>query len=111
MTNNYGEPRATFMVQEKENDGETWFRHLLRDSLKATINNGLHAWDYPKDMVIVTCDRCKRRGRYPKARFVELVGSGTSLPDALRILVKDCPKKGDTGIAKDERCGAYFPEL
>lgn len=71
----------------------------------------MRAWDYPKDPVIIACAECNRLGKYPKARFIELVGGGTSLPDALRIIAKDCDKnQGSTTIGYDQ-CKALYPDL
>lgn len=71
----------------------------------------MRAWDYPKERVHITCESCGRMGRYSRERFVELVGRDTQLPDALRIIAKDCPK-----VAKDlrilhDQCGARFGNL
>jgi hypothetical protein len=76
-----------------------------------TRTTAMRAWDYPKETVAVACPECQRFGRYPKARFIELVGSGTSLSNALRFLAKDCPRKGDVAICKESGCKIYFPEL
>ena len=71
----------------------------------------MRAWDYPHDPVIISCVTCKRRGQYTKARFIEIVGRNTSLPDALRIIAKDCPKNTDPrGIGYD-KCKAVYPDL
>ena len=55
----------------------------------------MRTWDYPHDPVIISCASSKRRGQYTKARFIEIVGKNTSLPDALCIIAKDCPKNTD----------------
>lgn len=71
----------------------------------------MRAWDYPFETVVVRCDLCKREGRYSKVRFLKLVGEHTSLPDALRIVAKDCPKAQKSLTAIHDRCGAHYPEL
>jgi len=43
----------------------------------------VRVWDFPKETIVIECGECKRFGRYSKARFVELYGGSTQLPDAL----------------------------
>lgn len=71
----------------------------------------MRAWDYPFDTVVVQCEPCKREGRYSKARFIELVGRHTALPDALRIIAKDCPKAETQLTGLHDLCKAHYPEL
>lgn len=71
----------------------------------------MRAWDYPREIVVIRCDKCGRKGRYSKARFVELVGKDTSLPMALGIVAKDCKRANKPADISHDRCGAYFPEL
>lgn len=71
----------------------------------------MRAWDYPKDRVVVACFQCRRRGEYTKARFLEIVGRDTALPDALRIIAQDCPKAGKGANILHDRCQAHYPEL
>ena len=64
--------------------------------------------DYPDAMVRIACRKCDRRGQYWLATLMALYGEKAALPDVLRQLVHDCPKRG--GIGNDS-CGAYFPDL
>lgn len=70
----------------------------------------MRSWDYPFDPVVIECRRCKRLGRYSKARFLELVGRDTSLPNALAIIASDCPRE-KTGLTLHNRCEAGYPDL
>lgn len=71
----------------------------------------MRAWDYPHDVVVVRCDPCKREGRYPKARFIEIVGGDTQLPCALGIIAKSCAKANKPPDILHDRCRAHYPEL
>lgn len=51
----------------------------------------IRAKDYPFSKVEIQCDTCGRFGRYPLERFKQIVGPETPLPQALRIIAKDCP--------------------
>jgi hypothetical protein len=64
--------------------------------------------DYPDAMVRIVCRKCDRRGQYRRSSLVALCGEKAGLPEALRHLAHDCPKRG--GIRNDS-CGAYFPNL
>ena len=70
----------------------------------------MRAWDYPLDVVRIECKVCNRFGQYPKARFIELVGANATLPDALKIIAKDCPREKH-GLTLHDRCGAGYPDL
>jgi hypothetical protein len=71
----------------------------------------MRAWDYPYPVVVVRCDACHREGRYRKQRFLDLVGAHTALPDALRIVAKDCPRAGRSLTDIHGRCQACYPDL
>lgn len=70
----------------------------------------MRAWDYPLDIVRLKCEKCGRYGQYSKARFIELVGADTSLPEARYKIAKDCPRE-KSGIAMHNRCGVSYPDL
>ncbi|QEP30414.1 hypothetical protein [Pukyongiella litopenaei] len=70
----------------------------------------MRAWDYPLETVTVACETCGRFGRYPKRRFIELVGHNTSLAGALQIIAKDCPHVLH-GVVSQNSCGAVCPDL
>ena len=71
----------------------------------------MRAWDYPKEKVVITCDRCNRRGEYSKERFLDIVGRNTSVADALRIIAKDCARVCKDNNMLLDRCEAYYPDL
>ncbi len=70
----------------------------------------VRVWDYPFDTVRIDCETCGRFGNYSKERFVEMVGANTTLPDALKIIAKDCPRE-KSGLALHNRCGVGYPDL
>ena len=49
--------------------------------------------------------------RCSKARFLELVGESTNLPDALRIIAHDCPKSQPGSRRLADPCQAFYLEL
>ena len=70
----------------------------------------MRAWDFPFDLVRISCETCDRHGQYPKARFIELVGANTSLPDALKMIAKTCDREKHS-LALQDRCGVGYPDL
>ena len=71
----------------------------------------MRAWDYPYDPVIIACKKCGRSGCYSKARFLELVGENTPLPNARHKIAKDCKYKPDFAGNIASQCEVIFPEL
>lgn len=71
----------------------------------------MRSWDYPYDPVIIACKKCGRSGRYSKARFLELVGENTPLPDARYKIAKDCKYAPDFAGNIASQCEVAFPEL
>jgi hypothetical protein len=71
----------------------------------------MRVWDYPKETVVIACDECGRRGRYSKARFVELVGGNTHLANALEQIAADCPRQVASLKMTIGRCKAYFADF
>jgi hypothetical protein len=61
------------------------------------------------DTVIVSCNRCDRRGRQRIARLLTEHGPDLPGPELRRILAADCPKM----IASEmhDVCGIHFPGL
>jgi hypothetical protein len=55
------------------------------------------------------CTRCDRSGRYRVARLVEQHGAAFPVPELLRQLSANCPKRGS--VSTYDLCGAHFPEL
>lgn len=71
----------------------------------------MRAFDYPYDPVVLACTRCDRYGRYSKARFIELVGANTQLPEARFKIAAGCPNRPAFPGDIHSRCGVHFPEL
>jgi hypothetical protein len=57
----------------------------------------------------IACDRCGRAGRYPLAPLIVRHGADYVIPDLLRTLSADCPKR-HSGPSYD-MCGCHCPEL
>jgi hypothetical protein len=71
----------------------------------------MRAFDFPYETVEVSCPVCGRYGRYSKARFCEIVGASTALPNALGIIAKDCPEDRPSPRNLAGRCRVGFPQL
>jgi hypothetical protein len=61
------------------------------------------------DVLAVACSRCDRAGRYPLTRLIERLGGNFTVPDLLRELSPDCPKRGS--VSQYDLCGIYCTEL
>lgn len=61
------------------------------------------------DTIVVSCNRCDRRGRRRTARLLAEHGADLPGPDLRRILAADCPRM----IAGEmhDVCGIHFPGL
>lgn len=57
----------------------------------------------------VACNRCERRGRLSVARLAKEHGEHIDIPDLLRAISHDCPRRNADRIT--ELCGAHFPDL
>ncbi len=44
------------------------------------------------------CNRCDRAGRYRMSRLIEQHGASCSVPDLLRLLSADCPKRKSVSV-------------
>jgi hypothetical protein len=58
-------------------------------------------------VLAVACTQCSRSGRYRVATLIEQHGAGCAIPDLRRVLVSDCPKRGNAHGG----CDVWFPEL
>ena len=58
-------------------------------------------------VLAVACTRCSRSGRYRTATLIEQHGAGCVIPELRRVLVSDCPKRGNVHGG----CDVWFPEL
>jgi hypothetical protein len=65
--------------------------------------------DYPDKVVRIDCGYCDRTGRYGLAGLVRRYGPAAGLPDVLKALSADCPRRQDWPIHGP--CGACFPDL
>jgi hypothetical protein len=57
----------------------------------------------------VCCNFCPRRGKASVGRLMQEHGSDLPIPDLLRMLSHDCPRRLAARIA--EPCGVHLPEL
>ncbi|HBN31648.1 MAG TPA: hypothetical protein DD416_10615 [Rhodobacteraceae bacterium] len=71
----------------------------------------MRAFDFPYEVVEVSCPECGRHGRYSKARFCEIVGRDTQLPNALAIMAKDCEHPRPSVSNINGRCRVNYPQL
>jgi hypothetical protein len=55
------------------------------------------------DVLAVACSRCDRAGRYPVAKLIDQRGRDFSIPELLRALSQDCPKRGS--VNQYDMCG------
>lgn len=60
-------------------------------------------------MLEISCDFCPRRGMATVGRLMHEHGGDMPIPDLLRILSADCPRRIAARIA--EPCGAHLPQL
>jgi hypothetical protein len=59
--------------------------------------------------VEVKCGRCDRHGRLHLRRLVAEHGADAGVPDVLRALVGDCPKREAFNL--HDRCDPFMPGL
>ena len=60
-------------------------------------------------VLTVACSRCERAGKYRLETLIARHGEDFGIPDLLRMLSDDCPKRKSVTIY--ERCGVHCPEL
>ncbi len=60
-------------------------------------------------VLVVACTRCDRTGRYNLETLIARHGEDFGIPDLLRRLSKDCPKR--KSITVYDLCGVHCPEL
>jgi hypothetical protein len=71
----------------------------------------MKARDYPHDVVEIECGHCGRYGKYSKARFCELVGAGSELPQALAIIAASCPEDRPSVANMHGKCQPHYRRL
>jgi hypothetical protein len=60
-------------------------------------------------VLTVACSRCERVGKYRLETLIARHGEDFGIPDLLRMLSDDCPKRKSVTIY--DRCGVHCPEL
>jgi len=63
---------------------------------------------YPSDTITVTCDQCRREGRYRRETLLDRFGPEMPMPDVLNAITKDC---GRNAPLLADRCKAIYGEL
>jgi hypothetical protein len=58
-------------------------------------------------VLAVACTQCSRSGRSRISTLIEQHGVGCAIPELRRVLVNDCPKRGNAHGG----CDVWFPEL
>jgi hypothetical protein len=61
------------------------------------------------EWLVVSCEKCGRKGRYSVARLIELYGRDAKLTDWLAQITSDCPKR--KSIDMSDQCAARYPKL
>jgi hypothetical protein len=59
--------------------------------------------DHPGDTVRLSCEKCGRRGQYPKGKLIAVHGPDIPLPD-LRVAIACCERHGQMHDA----CGVHY---
>lgn len=57
------------------------------------------------ERLAIACEKCNRTGNYALSRLVAEHGAGMRLPDLLKYLSRNCPKRSSPGL---DQCGAVF---
>jgi len=75
--------------------GKQWFRSLIQAIAKNTgaMNGSLQLFEYPGDIVRLSCPKCGRSGQYRKQTLIERYGADMRLPD-LREEITQCSRQG-----------------
>jgi hypothetical protein len=60
-------------------------------------------------VLAVACTRCERAGQYRLDTLIARHGKDFGIPDLLRLLSEDCPKR--KSITVYDLCGVHCPEL
>ena len=60
-------------------------------------------------VLAVACSRCDRAGRYSLDTLIAKHGPQSGIPDLLRLLSADCPKR--QSVSAYDLCGVHCPEL
>jgi hypothetical protein len=60
-------------------------------------------------VLVVACTRCDRAGQYNLDTLIARHGEDFGIPDLLRLLSDDCPKR--KSITVYDLCGVHCPQL
>ena len=60
-------------------------------------------------VLAVACSRCEQVGRYRQETWIARHGKDFGIPDRLRLLSEDCPKR--ESITVYDLCGVHCPQL
>ena len=60
-------------------------------------------------VLAVACSRCDRAGRYSLDTLIARHGPGFGIPELLRLLSDDCPKRHS--LSAYDLCGVHCPDL
>ncbi|MDE2580215.1 MAG: hypothetical protein KGL52_01135 [Rhodospirillales bacterium] len=60
-------------------------------------------------MLEIACNRCPRGGRLRLSGLLDQHGPGMPVPDLLRLLSADCPRREAAKL--HDPCGAHLPGL
>jgi hypothetical protein len=61
------------------------------------------------EYLVVSCEKCRRKGRYSIARLVERLGPDAKLTDWRASITADCPRRRSLDMS--DQCGAHCPDL
>jgi hypothetical protein len=62
-------------------------------------------------VLAVACSRCDRIEKYNLETLIAGYGKGFRIPEFLRQLSKDCPKRKSITACSYDLCGVHCPEL
>jgi hypothetical protein len=60
-------------------------------------------------VLVLACSRCDRAGRYGMDTLIARHGPGFGIPELLRLLSDDCPKR--QSLSAYDLCGVHCPDL
>jgi hypothetical protein len=63
------------------------------------------------NMLVITCDHCRRRDPYPLSKLIAKYGAGASIEPLQEEIVANCPHKADPTIEAGKACAPLCPDL
>jgi len=70
------------------------------------MNGSLQLWEYPAEMVRLSCEKCGRAGQYRKENLIERFGPDFRLPD-LREKIAQCGRH----VQMHDACMVHYLDL